>query len=57
MPPPPYRLSQHALDIVFKLEAEQLGTALGRRFPYELIRGGRQSVFPPSAPGCVAAPG
>jgi len=31
-----YRLSQHSLDIVFKLEAEQLGTALGRRFGLSL---------------------
>lgn len=33
---PQYRLSQHGLDIVFKLEAEQLGTALGRRFGIDL---------------------
>jgi len=29
---PDYRLSQHGMDVVFKLEAEQLGAALGRRF-------------------------
>lgn len=33
---PNYRLSQHGLDIVFKLEAEQLGSALGRRFGIDL---------------------
>jgi len=31
-----YRLSQHGMDVVFKLEAEQLGAALGRRFGIDL---------------------
>ncbi|MDQ2830123.1 MAG: hypothetical protein M3Y74_13885 [Chloroflexota bacterium] len=38
--PPPsaprHRISQHGLDIIFKLEAEQLGTALGRKFGIDL---------------------
>jgi hypothetical protein len=29
---PAHRLSQHSMDVVFKLEAQQLGRALGRRF-------------------------
>jgi len=33
---PDYRLSQHGMDVVFKLEAEQLGAALGRRFGIDL---------------------
>lgn len=33
---PRYRLSQHAMDVVFKLEAQQLGTALARRFGLDL---------------------
>ncbi len=33
---PDYRLSQHGMDVVFKLEAEQLGAALGRRFGINL---------------------
>lgn len=33
---PTYRLSQHAMDVVFKLEAQQLGTALARRFGLNL---------------------
>ncbi len=31
-----HRLSQHSMDIVFKLEAEQLGGALARRFGIDL---------------------
>jgi hypothetical protein len=33
---PTYRLSQHAMDVIFKLEAQQLGTALARRFGLDL---------------------
>jgi len=33
---PDYRLSQHGMDVVFKLEAEQLGAALDRRFGIDL---------------------
>ncbi|HZS92463.1 MAG TPA: hypothetical protein VFE42_33865 [Chloroflexota bacterium] len=31
-----HRLSQHAMDAIFKLEAQQLGAALGRRFGINL---------------------
>ncbi len=31
-----YRISQHGMDIVFKLEAEQLGSALARRYNIDL---------------------
>jgi len=31
-----YRISQHGMDIVFKLEAEQLGSALARRYDIDL---------------------
>ena len=31
-----YRISQHGMDIVFKLEAEQLGSALARRYHIDL---------------------
>ena len=33
---PSYRLSQHAMDVIFKLEAQQLGSALARRFGLDL---------------------
>ena len=33
---PSYRLSQHSMDVVFKLEAQQLGSALARRFGIDL---------------------
>jgi hypothetical protein len=33
---PTYRLSQHAMDVIFKLEAQPLGTALARRFGLDL---------------------
>lgn len=33
---PDYRLSQHSMDVVFKLEAQQLGSALARRFGIDL---------------------
>ena len=33
---PSYRLSQHAMDVVFKLEAQLLGGALARRFGLDL---------------------
>jgi hypothetical protein len=33
---PKYRLSQHSMDVVFKLEAQQLGSALARRFDIDL---------------------
>ena len=35
---PSYRLSQHSMDVIFKLEAQQLGTALARRFDLALPR-------------------
>src|SRR5438128_6312182 len=35
---PKYRLSQHSMDVIFKLEARQLGAALARRFGIDLPR-------------------
>src|SRR2546430_2123895 len=35
---PKYRLSQHSMDVIFKLEAQQLGAALARRFGIDLPR-------------------
>ena len=35
---PTYRLSQHSMDVIFKLEAQQLGAALARRFGIDLPR-------------------
>lgn len=35
---PTYRLTQHSMDVVFKLEAQQLGSALARRFGIDLPR-------------------
>lgn len=45
---PRHRLSQHSMDVIFKLEARQLGAALARRFGINLPRVVRH--FPTEVP-------